>query len=169
MRVAATTLLLCLLLAGQAHAATVSVSGSTLRVDAAPGEANQLAVGPTSGVVTVTDAGAALTAGDGSTAAGPAVECASAALLSAVVELGDGADTFISSASLPLVVTDGDGADRVTGGPAADLFLASPGADVYAGGGGSDGVTYASRADPVAVDVDNAADDGAAGEGDDAR
>ena len=76
MRVAA-TILLCLVFAADAHAATVSVDGSTLQVTAAPGEVNQIAIAPRTGVLSVTDAGAPLTAGAGCATAGAAVECAS--------------------------------------------------------------------------------------------
>ncbi|HEX5781281.1 MAG TPA: hypothetical protein VFX80_05145, partial [Solirubrobacteraceae bacterium] len=62
MRVAA-TVLLCLIFAADAHAATVSVEGATLRVTAEPDEANRLAIAPGTGVLTVTDAGAPLVAG----------------------------------------------------------------------------------------------------------
>ena len=128
MRVAA-TILLCLFFAADAHAATVSVSGATLRVTAAPGEVNRVAIAPATGVLTITDAGAPLTAGDGCVAAGAAVECASLPLLDVAADLGDGDDTLTSTAMLPLLVTDGDGADSITGGAAADTFIASPGAD----------------------------------------
>jgi Ca2+-binding RTX toxin-like protein len=168
MRVVA-TILLCLVFAADAHGATVSVTGATLHVTAAPGEVNQVAIAPASGVLSVTDAGTPLTAGGGCVAAGAAVECASLPLLDLAVDLGDGDDTLITTAALPLLVTDGDGVDSITGGAAADTFIASPGADRYQGGGGSDLVSYAARSDAVVADVDNAADDGAAGEGDDIR
>jgi len=154
MRAAATILLACLIavLGGaEARAATVSVTGASLRVTAAPGELNRVAIAPVTGALAVTDTGAPLQAGEGCAVAGAAVQCASLALLDVTVELGDGNDTLTSTAVLPLVVTDGVGNDTLTGGPAADTFHASPGADSYAGGGGNDAVSYADREDAVAA------------------
>ena len=152
MRVAA-AILLCLVFAADARAATVSVDGSALHVTAAPGEVNQVAIASRSGVLSVTDAGAPLTAGAGCVTAGAAVECASSGILGLTADLGDGDDTLASSSSLPLLATDGAGADRITGGSGSDVFVASPGADLYQGAGGTDTVSYAARQAPVVVDL----------------
>ena len=152
MRIAA-TILLCLIFAADAHAATVSVDGSTLQVTAAPGEVNQIAIAPRTGVLSVTDPGAPLTAGAGCATAGAAIECPSSGILALTADLGDADDTLTSTSSLPLLATDGDGADRVTGGNGSDIFIASPGADLYQGGGGTDLVSYAARQDPVVADL----------------
>ena len=121
MRVAATILLACLIAlfgGADARAATVSVSGATLHVTAAPGEVNRLAIAPATGTLSITDAGAPLQAGAGCLTAGGAVECATLPLLDVVVDLGDGDDTLTATAALPLEVTDGAGDDAVTGWPA---------------------------------------------------
>ncbi len=129
MRVAA-TIFLCLVFAADAHAATVSVAGSSMHVTAAPGEVNRVAIATRSSVLSVTDTGTPLTAGAGCATAGLAVECPSAGILGLTADLGDGDDTLTSSSSLPLLATDGDGADTVTGGSGSDVFVASPGADL---------------------------------------
>src|SRR5262245_36107171 len=113
MRVAA-TILLFLLFAADADAATVSLDGSILRVTAAPGEVNQIAIARSS-VLSVSDAEAPLAAGAGCAAAGAAVQCPRAGILGLSVDLGDGDDTLASTSSLPLLAADGPGADRVTG------------------------------------------------------
>ncbi|MDT4987000.1 MAG: hypothetical protein QOI74_1094, partial [Micromonosporaceae bacterium] len=60
----------------------------------------------------------------------------------------------------------GDGNDILTGGNGTDVLDGGPGADKMLGGAGADLVTYASRTLPVTADLDGAADDGQAGEGD---
>jgi Ca2+-binding RTX toxin-like protein len=55
----------------------------------------------------------------------------------------------------------------LSGGPGTDTLDGLDGADVFNGGAGTDTVTYASRTNPVTVDIDSAPDDGEAGEGDD--
>ncbi len=68
----------------------------------------------------------------------------------------------------PLLVFDGPGADLVTGGNGADEFrqddIVDPN-DVFSGAGGMDRLSYV-RTGAVNVTVNNAADDGAAGEHD---
>lgn len=64
----------------------------------------------------------------------------------------------------------GDGDDELVGEAGDDLLLGDPGtrvgADTMRGGDGVDTVSYAVKSDPVTVDFDGAADDGAAGEAD---
>jgi Ca2+-binding RTX toxin-like protein len=69
----------------------------------------------------------------------------------------------------------GDGDDIYNGGSGADDFVVSPGADLFIGGDDPgrlqsvDGVTYQFTAQPVRVTLDNQANDGVAGEGDNVR
>ena len=63
-------------------------------------------------------------------------------------------------------LTGGTGTDTLTGDPDANLLDGGAGADVLNGGGGTDTATYASRTAPVTADIDGAADDGEAAEGD---
>ena len=63
-------------------------------------------------------------------------------------------------------LTGGTGADTLTGDGDANLLDGGTGADALNGGGGIDTVAYASRTAPVTADIDGAADDGEAAEGD---
>src|SRR5918995_1825804 len=81
---------------------------------------------------------------------------------------GRGDDRIAGSAG-PDWIAPGAGADRVTGlGGADELRGEGPdsGADDLWGGWGHDALTYAQRSTPVHVDLEDDADDGAAGEGD---
>jgi Ca2+-binding RTX toxin-like protein len=73
-------------------------------------------------------------------------------------------------------VTGGSGDDHLTGsaaandlvgGPGDDVIDGGAGPDVMAGGPGTDTVDYSSRTNPVSVSLDDRANDGEAGEGDD--
>jgi Ca2+-binding RTX toxin-like protein len=162
--------LAALLLAAPARAADVSLSGTTVTVAAAPGEANRITLTLGAGLVTVIDTGAALTAGGGCTPAGAGkATCAVATPAGATVTLGDGDDTVAVSGALAVTATDGDGNDSVSGGSADDVLVASAGADTYTGGGGLDTIDYSGRTAAVTLDLDGFADDGEAAEGDNVR
>ena len=81
---------------------------------------------------------------------------------------GGGDSDVLSGDADDDVLTDDAGADAVNGGGGNDSFIqggSANGADVISGGGGQlDQVLYASRVIAVNVSVNNAADDGAAGE-----
>jgi hypothetical protein len=65
-----------------------------------------------------------------------------------------------------------DGADTLNGGAGADTLgegSAGGGADVLIGGSGIDAANYGARAVALSISIDNAANDGAAGEGDNVR
>jgi FtsP/CotA-like multicopper oxidase with cupredoxin domain len=72
---------------------------------------------------------------------------------------GGGADTLAGGA----------GNDALNGDDANDNLDGGPGADVTSGGAGTDTATYAPRTASVTVDIDGAADDGVAGEGDNVK
>ncbi len=92
---------------------------------------------------------------------------------------GDGNDTLIGGSGNDALIGCG-GDDTYNGGPGADTlvdafgcagggndtFDGGPGPDAIFGGSGSDTVTYASRTASVFVSLDNVANDGEAGEGD---
>ena len=61
------------------------------------------------------------------------------------------------------------GADTICGGDGDDTIDGGTGADVLSGDAGTDRATYATRTAAVTVDLDDSADDGAAGEGDNVR
>ena len=63
-------------------------------------------------------------------------------------------------------LTGNTGVNSIEGGSGADVLDGGLGADVLNGGGGTDRVSYASRAGAVTADIDGAADDGEAAEGD---
>ena len=63
---------------------------------------------------------------------------------------------------------DGPGNDVVSGGPGNDTVHAGTGADVYAGGDGNDTIFYSERTAGVTITDNGVADDGEAGEGDNA-
>lgn len=60
----------------------------------------------------------------------------------------------------------GPGKDALLGGPGGDVLVGGPDGDVIRGGGGGDFVSYAASKEPVRVDLDGSADDGARGERD---
>ena len=91
-----------------AQAATVSIDGSTLRVSAAAGEANGLAISGS----TVTDTGAPLTAGPGCAPSPAGVTCLPAS--GAFVDAGDGDDAIDVRNGIGDSVWCGRGRDSVT-------------------------------------------------------
>jgi Ca2+-binding RTX toxin-like protein len=81
---------------------------------------------------------------------------------------GAGADALYGGDDGDLL-SGGDGADALTGEGGDDTLSGGQGADAMSGGAGSDTVTYEGLDVPVRVTLDGAADDGAAGEGDNAQ
>ncbi len=127
-----------------ANAAAVFVDGLALRVVAAPGEANQLAI-IGEGSLRVTDLGAPLAAGPGcASAADGSTECTAPlgtpALTRIEVDAGDLDDSVRVQASLPARILGGDGDDRLQGGDGADQLVGGSGADFVDGGAGDDSI-----------------------------
>jgi len=101
-------------LAAPAHAAMATVQGSTVRVEAQPGESNQLTLtAPAAGSVTVTDAGAPLTPGPGCVPTGTVVTCVTPEDASIDVTAADGNDSVTIDAAVPAFVDAGPGDDVV--------------------------------------------------------
>ena len=128
-----------LVLCASVQAATVYVEGDALRVIAAPGEANQIAVAQraTGSSFTVTDLGAPLAVGPGCVSATDgSVECAAppgaAGAAGIEVDAGDLDDSVSVAAALPARILGGDGNDA--------LSAASAGADFADGGEGDDSI-----------------------------
>jgi hypothetical protein len=143
-RAPALSIALLLLAAPGANAATVSVDGLALRVVAAPGEANQLAIRG-GGSLRVTDLGAPLAAGPGcASAADGSTECAAPlgtpALTRIEVDAGDLDDSVGVQAPLPARILGGDGDDRLGGGDGADQLVGGAGSDFADGGAGDDSI-----------------------------
>jgi Ca2+-binding RTX toxin-like protein len=158
------------LLAGAAHAATVSVDGAILLVRAESGEANELLVALSDEVILVADAAAPLAAGDGCAAVEGGVECDVAGLAVLHVEAGDGDDgVTVEAAGLrvevdagagddtvdaaaatgPAALAGGAGSDLLEGGAGADVLDGAEGNDVLRGGAGNDSLTGGAGTDSL--------------------
>ena len=182
--------------AAQAAVVQVHVFSETsmanLVVTALPGEANQLSLQRRGdGVVAVRDDGAPLYPGERCRGGGLEVTCSvlsAPEALSVNISASDGDDRLAldglgSYASSVLSAGRGDdvvlggaaddaldgnaGNDRLLGGGGADRLSGWQGADVMRGGAGDDMASYESYDASVTVTLDDRADDGAAGEGDD--
>jgi Ca2+-binding RTX toxin-like protein len=81
---------------------------------------------------------------------------------------GSGGDTLIGNAGANVLIAN-DGIDTLNAGDGNDTLDGGLHADSMSGGAGTDGVLYASRTIGVTVDLDGVADDGASGEGDNAK
>lgn len=172
-----------------APAATVSASNGTLTYTAASGEANHLTVSSENGQLRFEDTGvSSMTAGTGcSPSSAQRVSCSPAAITALSVDLGDGNDRLSGGVLLPFAVHGGLGSDQIStfagndavdGGPGSDTIETGwgddaidggEGGDTISGGYGDDTVVYATRTAAVSVSLDDLANDGAAGEGDNVR
>jgi Ca2+-binding RTX toxin-like protein len=179
--------------AAGAATATVSADGTELRFEAAAGELNRLTLnGPGVGEpgysFVETGAGVTITPGNGCTADSPTrVVCAPAGLERIVISLGDGDDTlYLYSALIPVTVNGDAGNDLLEdpeigpvtstrtfdGGEGDDYLTAkSDGGPVrlahdYVGGSGTDIAAYADRSVGQTISIDDVANDGETGEGD---
>ena len=174
--------------AGSASAATLTITGGTLTYAGADGQSCFMLneIGP--GTVDVADC--AVSAGsDPITASncgpgpggGYAYRCAG---VTNMVATGGGGDDFLDGGDLqtiPITVIGGDGADYIEGGdlpdtldggPGDDTMQGGTGADSYIGGSGFDSVSYfdmGATTATITVTLDDRADDGRPGEGDNVR
>lgn len=175
---------------GPASAATgVFKSGTNIVVNAAQGRANNITVSLSGSFVIIQDTADTLTAGlnctllvNGTVACPVAVNSDTV-----VVNAGDGNDVITKTGNVrgdlkgesgndvvnggpspgSNILNGGSGTDTLNGGVTFDLLIGGPGADRLSGGGGtSDLVSYLDSTAGVFVDIDNAADDGIGGEGD---
>lgn len=175
---------------GPASAATgVFKSGTNIVVNAAQGRANNITVSLSGSFVIIQDTADTLTAGlnctllvNGTVACPVAVNSDTV-----VVNAGDGNDVITKTGNVrgdlkgesgndvvnggpspgSNLLNGGSGTDTLNGGVTFDLLIGGPGADRLSGGGGtSDLVSYLDSTAGVFVDIDNAADDGIGGEGD---
>lgn len=87
--------------------------------------------------------------------------------------VGDGSADELDGAGGDDALYGGGGADKLYGGTATsstgsghDTLYGGPGADLLSGGDGTDAASYADRTNPVVVTIDDQANDGASGEGD---
>jgi hypothetical protein len=159
-------LVLCcfvLALPGTAHAATLVKSGSTLTYTAAPGGVSAVSLAvpnaaqPTTVRVSRAGDGDPIQA-SGCGGAGDTFTCDGITRI--VMSLGDGDDLADAGTFSGAVVLDG--------GPGDDQLAGGAGPDTLIGGPGLDTATYVMRAPTPAasVSLDDVADDGVPGEGD---
>ncbi|HEV2723198.1 MAG TPA: hypothetical protein VGV10_01050 [Thermoleophilaceae bacterium] len=148
----ALALLILLMPASPASAATVSVAGDTLRVNAAPGDANEITVAPEgltgfAPVLALSDAGAPPVPGAGCLPAltPDRVTCGSAAITRIEMDLGDGDDSGLVLAPLPSHLRGGEGDDELTTSAGADRLDGGNGSDSADAGQGDDTVLMRDR------------------------
>src|SRR4051812_48170634 len=158
--------LMLLSLPATAHAGTVSAPGfAGVEFDAAAGEANQVGVRLSHGVLKVRDDGAPLKATGGCRSTGEhTATCADERLgwsvvvdtrdgndtvtintrrvTTSVVRLGDGDDQVSAKGGGPLYSYGGAGNDQILGGSGSDYMQGGPGADLMDGRDGVDQVLY---------------------------
>jgi Ca2+-binding RTX toxin-like protein len=152
-----------------------------LDITAPPGERNVLTVSVTGSTITVTDAGAPLTAGDGCRAdLDGSVSCTSpragaATAVQARIATDDGDDAVTASGVAQVSIDGGSGNDALSvtghgsavlsgglgddvlsGGDGPDSLDGGPGADSMSGGAGADGVSYANRSVGVTAAIGTA-------------
>ncbi|MFJ5266728.1 calcium-binding protein [Streptomyces sp. NPDC088387] len=175
---------------GPASAATgVFKSGTNIVVNAAQGRANTITVSLSGIHVIIQDTSDTLTAGAGCTLlVNGTVACpVTVASDTVVVNAGDGNDTITKTGNVrgdlkgesgndvinggpspgSNILNGGTGTDTLNGGATFDLLIGGPGADRLSGGGGtSDIASYFESGAGVVADIDNVADDGIGGEGD---
>jgi Ca2+-binding RTX toxin-like protein len=147
-----------------ASAATVSDSNGVVTYQASPGEVNQVFPFVDGGFVTVREDNAAtpLTAGAGCRIIADHVAQCDGSGARVNVNLGDRSDTYFGSGagSVPATVNAGDGDDILFDGDGAGRR------EIYSGGNGIDTANYSLENRAVSLSLDNAPDDGEAGEGD---
>ena len=144
-----------LALPASAHAATVTNFGGTLTYAGTPGENGNITFSESAMGVTVRELGGGTITATGCTGTSPNVTCAG---VTKVVADGKDGDDVLNAAGLttvPATLDGGAGDDELQGGDAADSI---------SGGDGVDSVTAVG--DPVSVSLNDVADDGTTGEGD---
>ncbi len=147
MRVLPLAVLLSLVMAGPAAAATVSVEGSALRVSALPGESNAITVGADFDQLVVTDFGAPPTPGTGCLPGltPERVTCPAAAVTALSVSAGDLDDSVTIYSELPASINGGDGDDQLSSGDGADRLDGGRGDDRTDAGAGNDAIIMRDR------------------------
>ncbi|HKP89502.1 MAG TPA: calcium-binding protein [Thermoleophilaceae bacterium] len=85
-----------------------------------------------------------------------------------VLASGNGQDELVGNAG-PDTLQAGGGKDTLKGGPGGDRLLPGSGQDEIEGGADWDHVSYEERVTPITISLNDVADDGWAGEGDNVR
>lgn len=178
--------------ASTALAGTASVSGGLFTYTAEPGEVNAVSYTYDGMAFTVTDTAAPITAAGGCSSLGSDTAiCAAAGVSEVEVSLLDGDDSVTADpgdhvAIASIVLSGGSGADILVGGDDADTLLGGGGSDEISGQEGNDALVGGSGADQISgaggydiasyddtsreagvtVSLDDQANDGGTGEGD---
>jgi Ca2+-binding RTX toxin-like protein len=158
---------------------------SRLLFDAVSGRNNSITVslgaqGPWGrpGALVLTDVRNPVTPGSGCTRVSDnTVRCsidgaASVGFVQQVIRLGDGNDSYASSVVVGSAIHAGAGDDTVNGGPSEDVIYEDSDLldrDLFSGGGGGDWVLYAGGMHAVNISLNDTADDGRPGEGDNVK
>jgi hypothetical protein len=171
-----------LLAAAPAQAATVEQSGNELAFTAAAGERNDVVIEFDRGAFVVRDHGGALEAGEGCEAVSDvSAACSRDGVLGVSIDTGDRDDSVESLlpntllSGIRLVRIDGGpGDDRLHGWRTSDEIRGGPGADYVSGGPGNGRDvavmdSHDGAGGGVTVTLDATANDGLPGEGDDVR
>lgn len=192
--IAISILALVLVLPAPALAGTLSYDGQTIAFTAGPGEKNSITVtlqtvGPDKGKILVGDYNPMTIAPGSNCQLAPnktdIAYCQAPTTATVRATLADGDDRYGSDLQGPSIVDGGDGNDnlhggdsddQLSGGPGDDSFFpdihdplkpeSNNGRDVVSGGDGNDSVSYISHAAPLNVSLNDVADDGIPGEGD---
>ena len=162
--VAAAAIAAAVVLPNAASAATVSEANGVVTYQAAPGEVNQVSPFVDGGFVKVRENNSAtpLAAGAGCRIVADHIAQCDGSGTRVLVNLGDRNDTYFGTGAgfVPATVNGGDGDDLLIDGDGAGRR------EIYSGSNGNDTVTYALEKRPVSLSLDNAGNDGEAGEGD---
>jgi hypothetical protein len=142
--------------------AAVSVSGSTLKVMAAPWAKDNLAITrPSAGVLRVTDSpggaytGSGIHAGAGCTPSGDyTANCSAAGITLIQVNSADQTDKVVNSTAVKSSLNGGGANDVLAGGSAIDILIGAAGADVMKGMNGNDDLRARDLASDTTVNCD---------------
>ena len=149
-----------------AHASVVSRDGNVVRVEAVPGEVNQMSTQDFGGNFQVTEVEGTIDAGAGCVDMGQIVECGTTAtVMSLVVNLGDQADFFFNFLPPALTLDAGPGNDTVFGTTSNDSISGGSGRDELGSGGGNDTIDGGEGNDSIVGETGD--DTLLGGEGDD--
>ena len=131
--------LLVLLAPASARASAVAVNGSTLSFAAVDGEANDVTVTFAPGTYTITDAGAAVSAGTCTQVNPATVSCPSAGITALSLDGRDRDDRIVvTGASVATTLIGAEGDDALLGADGTDTLNGGAGADRLDGGVGND-------------------------------
>jgi Ca2+-binding RTX toxin-like protein len=149
----------------EAFAATVSIEIERVFYTAESGEVNDLTISLSAGSYTLSETGAAPTAGPGCTTSDNTVTCAAGGIRGITVRAGDGADSVRNKTSTSSTLSGGDGNDSLEGGSGGDVLRGNKGVDTHAGGAGDDFID--SRGDKPDVVICGTGDDTVRADGED--